>query len=118
MPRDDGHLLIGATEEHEAGFSKRNTAGGVTRLAQRAVQLVPALEQATVVRTWAGLRPGTPDRRPVLGAHPELAGVLLCTGHFRTGLTTAPVVRDIIADLVDHGSCAYDLGPCRPGRFA
>ncbi len=116
VPRDDGHILIGSTEEHDSGFRKRNTAEAVARLAEQALRWVPALAGATLVRCWAGLRPGTPDRRPFMGRVPGLEDLWAVTGHFRTGLTVAPVVADIAADWLSSGRCAYDLRKAAPGR--
>jgi glycine oxidase len=118
VPREDGHVLVGSTEEHFSGFDKRNTAAGIRDLTRFALHRVPGLARAAVLRSWAGLRPAAPDRRPVIGEAPEFRGLLVCTGHFRAGLTAAPVAAGIIADLVDHQSCEYDLTACRPGRFA
>lgn len=116
VPRDDGHLLIGSTEEHDAGFDKRNTAAAVQRLCALALEYVPALSQAAVVGSWAGLRPGTPDRRPFMGSVPGLENLIAATGHFRTGLTCAPVIAQLITDLVRTGSCALTLKKAAPGR--
>jgi glycine oxidase len=69
-----------------------------------------------VVRTWAGLRPGTPDRRPFLGFVPGLSNFIAATGTFRTGLATAPIVADIVADLLRKGMCQYNLAKAAPGR--
>ena len=116
VPRDGGLVLVGSTEEHDAGFSKRNTAAALARLSSLALQYVPVLSQAAVVRTWAGLRPGTPDRRPFMGLVPGLKNLIAATGHFRTGLTTAPVVADIVLELLQTGSCRYNLAKAAPGR--
>lgn len=114
--RDDGHVLIGATEEHDSGFSKRNTPAGLGWLSQQAVEFVRCLGNAPIERTWAGLRPGTPDRRPFMGFVPGLKNLIAATGHFRSGLTAAPIVADIVADLLQHGRCDYDLKKAAPGR--
>ena len=63
VPRDDGRLLIGATEE-DAGFDTRPTPLGVRDLIDEALRLCPILSTAAVEATWAGLRPGA--RTPVL----------------------------------------------------
>lgn len=114
--RADGHILIGTTEEHDSGFSKRTTAKAISALSQKAIEFVPALAGATLMRTWAGLRPGTPDRRAIVGFVPGLTNFISATGHFRTGLATAPVMADIVADLLGKGTCEYDLAKCAPGR--
>ncbi len=116
VARGDGHLLVGSTEEHDAGFNKRQTARALAKLSSLALQFVPALSRATIVRTWAGLRPGTPDRRPFMGAVPGLECLVAASGHFRTGLATAPVIAEIVVQLVQTGSCQYDLAKAAPGR--
>lgn len=116
VPRRDGYILLGATEEPDAGFNKRNTAGGISTLIASGLRLVPGLADAAVEATWAGLRPGTPDNKPYLGLVPGFDGLITATGHFRTGLTLAPVTADIVAHLVAGKDYDIDLTPFRPGR--
>ncbi len=116
VPRLDGRIVIGATEEHESGFIKRNTAEGVATLLTLAQRMVPALARADVVSTWSGLRPGTPDRAPFIGLVPGADGLIAATGHFRSGLILAPLNARIVRDLVTTGSTSYDLSRLRPGR--
>ncbi len=116
VPRLDGHVLLGATEEHESGYEKRTTVGGLEALMERGRALVPALGEATLVRSWAGLRPGSPDRRPFLGPVPGMPGLWTATGHFRSGLILAPVTGRVIADLMVRGSTEIDLERLTPGR--
>jgi glycine oxidase len=116
VPRLDNRIVVGATEEHEAGYDKRNTAEGVCHLLTLCQKLVPALSGATVVRTWAGLRPGTPDRGPYLGAVPGWRGLWSASGHFRSGLILAPITGQIMADLIVRGSTPWDIARIAPGR--
>lgn len=100
VPRTDGRVLVGSTEEPEAGFEKANTPEGVAGLIRFARELVPALESAEVEKTWAGLRPGSPDGMPFIGPVPGHPNVLVAAGHFRAGIQlsigTAEMVRDLI----------------------
>ena len=116
VPRSDGLVLVGATVEDESGFDRRTTAAGVGKLMEDALSLVPALAEAGVVALWAGLRPGTPDRRPYIGPVPGLDGLIAATGHYRTGLALAPITAEIVADFVLRGTCDRNLSLCRPGR--
>jgi len=95
VPRDDGRLLIGATVE-SAGFDERVTAEGVAGLLRAALAAAPALS------SWAGLRPGTPDGLPFLGATP-LEGYFVASGHYRNGILLAPATARLIADAVETG---------------
>ena len=114
--RVDGRILVGATEEHESGFDKRNTAGGVGNLLELAERFVPTLKNATLIRSWAGLRPGTPDSKPYIGPVPGLEGLIAATGHFRSGLTLAPITADLVTQLITGTTPEFDLTPFLPGR--
>ncbi len=117
VPRADGRVLVGSTEER-AGFDKRTTSQAVRDLLQMAVELVPSLQQAEVEHCWAGLRPCTPDRLPCLGRVPGWKQVYVATGHFRGGVTLAPGTAQVMAELMLNGRPAVELEPFRPERFA
>jgi glycine oxidase len=117
VPRVDGRILVGATREH-VGFEKRVTLAGAATLLAAAHALAPGLADAPLVGHWAGLRPGTPDDRPVLGAAPGVEGLWLATGHYRHGILLAPVTAEAIADLVVDGRTALPIDAMAPARFA
>ncbi len=116
VPRRDGHILLGATEEPEAGFTKRNTAGGIAGLKERAVRMAPRLAEAPVAAMWSGLRPGTPDDMPYIGPVPGLKGLIAATGHYRTGLSLAPATAEVVASMILERAYDLDLTCCLPGR--
>lgn len=116
-PRHDGRVVIGATEEHGAGFDRRVTPDGLLRLLDAARDLVPALGDATFEDAWAGLRPGTPDRRPILGPS-GIRGLDLATGHFRNGILLAPITAARMSDWIATGRLAGDVGAFSVERFA
>jgi glycine oxidase len=99
IPRDDGRLLIGATVE-EVGFRKGATLRGIAGLMGAAVELLPGIADLPLVETWAGFRPGTPDGQPILGADPDVHGLVYATGHFRNGILLAPVTATVVADII------------------
>ncbi|MDX2272433.1 MAG: glycine oxidase ThiO [Cyanobacteriota bacterium] len=98
VPRRDGRLLVGATVE-EVGFLPGNTAGAVQDLLAAAIRLFPPLRELTVLESWWGFRPTTPDRLPILGSSP-LSNLWLATGHDRNGILLAPITADWLAGLV------------------
>lgn len=119
IPRRGGPLLVGATQE-EAGFRDHTTAGGVSRLLRGALEALPGLEDARIVERWSGLRPGTPDEMPILGADPDLPGLFHASGHFRNGILLAPITARILeGHVLDEADILppIDLAPFRPGRF-
>ncbi len=99
VPRPDGRILVGSTEE-DVGFEKRNTAQGIAGLIQLAMRLVPALKEATIERCWSGLRPGSPDGLPFLGRVPETENLFLAAGHFRSGLQMSPGTAVLMREIL------------------
>ena len=88
-----GHVLIGSTVE-DVGFNREVTLPTLASFARLAEQLMPALTNAHVLRTWAGLRPMTPDGLAIIDSAPGVDGLFLAAGHSRTGITYAPVTPD------------------------
>ncbi len=101
VPRDNGELVLGATQE-EMGADTTVTAGGVWQLLRDARAIVPGITELELAEAAAGLRPGTPDNAPVLGPS-LLPGLVLATGHFRAGVLLAPVTADLIAGYLLTG---------------
>lgn len=116
IPRSDGRILAGATVE-DAGFDKRTDPATMQRFHRAAVALVPELRNAKILEDWAGLRPGTPDALPILGAT-TTPGYYVATGHFRDGILLAPITAQVMADVVTGVGPAHDLVPFSPSRFS
>ncbi len=115
VPRSDGRILIGATLE-EAGFDKRTEPDTIQGLHQAAAHLAPELGQARMLEVWAGLRPGTPDKLPILGAT-SLPGYFVATGHFRDGILLAPVTALLMTQVVRGAKPEFDISAFSPARF-
>ncbi|MEV4394619.1 FAD-dependent oxidoreductase [Nonomuraea sp. NPDC049607] len=94
VPRGDGELVLGATQE-ELGFDTRVTAGGLYELLRDARELVPGVTELEVADVVAGLRPGTPDNLPIIGPG-EAPGLVLATGHHRGGVLLAPLTAALV----------------------
>ena len=115
VPRSDGRILIGSTIE-EAGFDKRTNPDTVRQLHQAATVLIPALKQSRILEAWAGLRPGTPDNLPILGAT-AIPGYFVATGHFRDGILLAPITAKLMAQVITDQKPDYDLSAYSAARF-
>ncbi len=112
VPRDDGRVLVGSTEEW-AGFDPRPTADGVLGLLDLALKVCPELAASDFERAWAGLRPASKDGRPYLGRAPEIENLFLAAGHRRVGLQLSPGTAELMADLVLGRTPRWD-----PAAFA
>ncbi len=116
IPRSDGRILVGTTVE-EAGFDKRTDVATIQRLHRAAIALVPKLKDAKILEDWAGLRPGTPDSLPILGAT-ATPGYYVATGHFRDGILLAPITARVMAQVIGGKSPDYNLDAFSPARFS
>lgn len=112
--RSTGRMVVGATVE-DAGFDKRNTAGGIRELLEAAAKALPSTASAPVLETWAGLRPRSSDFLPILGQVTE--GLYVVAGHFMTGIMAAPATIDAMAELITSGRSLIPLDAFAPGRF-
>ncbi len=115
VPRNDGHVLVGATIE-EVGFDESTTDAGIEKLAADAQRLVPALIPEKIVKTWAGLRPGTHDGFPYMGRLPGFDNAFVSTGHFKIGLQLSTGSAVAMADLIENKPTLVDLTPFDPSR--
>jgi glycine oxidase len=115
VPRDDGRTLVGSTVEF-VGHRREVTARAVHDLLGAAIELVPALGDATLASTWSNFRPYTKDELPILGKT-SVDGLLLATGHHRNGILLAPITAEITCALVLGKKPPIDVTPFELSRF-
>jgi glycine oxidase len=117
VPRADGTVAVGATEEHDAGFDTRVTPAGIVELSGIVERVAPSLAHARLAATWAGLRPGTTHGEAVIGRVPHLDNVWIATGHFRSGALLAPATADALAASITSGQLDPVLAPFDPANL-
>lgn len=115
-PQPFERTIIGATME-EVGFDNATTPAGRAHLESIARRITPAASSALLVSHWAGLRPVTPDRLPILGADPDTPSLLYATGHGRNGILLAPITGEAIGALAVEAESPHDLSPFAIDRF-
>ena len=116
VPRPGRRLLAGTTSEY-VGFDSSATAQGLRSILEGVMRFAPFLKQARFRTAWAGLRPDTPDHRPVLGPA-SWENLFLATGHFRNGILLAPATAQYLAEWVLNGKPSRSLEAYSPSRFA
>jgi glycine oxidase len=116
VPRADGRLIVGATVE-ERGFDTTVTAGGMLELLREAYRAIPEVAELELVGAAVGLRPGTPDNVPVIGAG-ALDGLVVATGHYRNGILLAPLTAEAVACLLAGEELPTGVEGADPARFA
>jgi glycine oxidase len=115
VPRET-ETLAGATVEN-AGFDTATSSEAINGLKRAAIELCPALGDATVIRTWAGIRPATPDLMPIIGPDPDVPSLLYACGHSKNGILLAPETAFALAALAAGRRPETDLGPFSIDRF-
>jgi glycine oxidase len=115
VPRQNGELVVGATNE-DAGFDRTNTPAGVGALLADAQRISSHVGSFSILETWSGLRPATPDGLPIIGPS-SVPGVLYATGHYRNGILLAPVTAAIVAALLEGKKPPVPIDAYSPFRF-
>jgi glycine oxidase len=108
-------MVIGATIE-DVGFDKQTTPETIHRLHAAAIAMLPALMGTAIHDAWAGLRPGTPDHLPILGAT-EVPGYFVAAGHYRDGILLAPITAHVMGQLLSGEATEHSLAAFSPMRF-
>jgi glycine oxidase len=116
VPRSDGRILIGATVER-VGFDKKVDAETILKMHRAAIELAPKIGEMRIHESWAGLRPGSPDKLPILG-ETGLKNYFAATGHYRNGILLAPVTARIMADVINGDTPQFSISRFTPSRFS
>ncbi len=113
---ETGNCLVGSTRSF-AGFDRRNTQEGIAELARRGIRLIPPLGRLHVIRTYAGLRPATPDGLPILERSPQLPGFVVAAGHAGDAIALSPITGEKIAQLITGEIKEKEIAPFSSRRF-
>jgi glycine/D-amino acid oxidase-like deaminating enzyme len=115
IPRRDGELIVGATNE-DAGFNRALTPAGIGGLLAEAQQLAASTGSHSIAEMWSGFRPATADALPIIGRAGR-EGLFYATGHYRNGILLAPITAIIVSALIDGRTLDLPLEPYSPARF-
>jgi glycine oxidase len=116
VPRADGTIILGATEE-EAGYDRRPSAAGIAYLLGILPYLAPIVATAEFRAVEVGLRPWSADGLPLLGRIPSHPGLVVATGHGRNGILLAPITAQLLTRLILDDR--DEIPPsCQASRFA
>ena len=115
VPRSDGRVLIGSTEE-DVGFDKQTTEAGLEELRSFAETVVPCLKSARLEQSWAGLRPHAVDGFPHIGRVPHLSNCFVAAGHYRAGLSTSTGTARVMRQLIEGEPTSIDIDEFRLNR--
>lgn len=111
-----GTVLIGASRER-VGFDRTFSLPVVSKLAAQAIEVFPFLAEVSLLRTYLGFRPYSPDHLPIIGIDPRVPGLIQASGHEGSGIGLAPATGALVAQLITGEPPLVDVAPFRPDRF-
>ena len=110
---------MGGRDEVPSFDTATDPAFVADQLLPTAVRVFPPLEHAGLASAWRGLYEMTPDRHPIIGEAPGVAGFYLANGFSGHGFQHAPVVGKVLAELIVEGRArTVDLSGLGLERFA
>ena len=117
-PEGDG-VLMGMGQEPVEDLANPPTSPAIVNaIIDAAVRRVPVFESASILTTWTGVRPLTPDGRPILGFAPGVEGFLLNCGWGGVGIIQAPMAGLLAAEVASNGrAITMDIEPLSIERF-
>jgi len=115
LRKADGSVRVGATQE-EVGFDLEPVAGAVKDLLEHAWEVLPAIYELPFDGVDVGLRPASRDHLPIVG-NTRMRGLVMATGHFRSGILLAPATADAVVEGIAKGRFGDDVAAFSPQRF-
>ncbi|MDD3981682.1 MAG: FAD-dependent oxidoreductase [Spirochaetia bacterium] len=112
----NGNYLIGSTRENR-GFDKSTDPEAIGLLSTQVERFFPVMSKINFIRTFAGLRPSTPDGMPFLGEIPGAPGFFIAAGHEGDGIALSPITGLVMADLITGKNPIFPMEAFAPGRF-
>ena len=113
-PTTEGSVVAGSSRQPAISPEAEDARVPAT-IVRGAIELVPALADAEVRSAWWGIRPMTPDERPLVGRVAD--GLTAATGHGSEGVILGAGTGQLIAAQLLGGDPPFDPDPFDPGRF-
>ena len=112
-----GACIIHGTREMNSGLDNGVIPEVIELLIQTACKFIPKLGTLRIMRTYAGVRPGTPDGDPYIGLVNGVPGFCECCGHGGEGIALSPATGEAIAELLIDGHTKHcDISRFSPDR--
>jgi len=117
--RESGGVLLGMVDPADRpAFDESVNWDFLPTIVERALARFPLMERASVKTGWAGLYEDTPDKHPILGRVPSIAGFICAAGFSGHGIMHAPATGELIAELIVDGRTSLDISALSYDRFA
>ena len=102
LPLSDGKFKLGASWQWQPLDEKPNEKAS-SELLNACHQYLPQLKHARLVETSIGIRPGTRDRQPFLGCHPDKSQLLVFNGFGSKGSLMIPWHAECFSRYLTNG---------------
>jgi D-hydroxyproline dehydrogenase subunit beta len=112
-----GSILLGSSRLGTTPDDRGVDVAVLGQIVARAVRFFPGLASMRLIRSYAGLRPMSPDHTPVVGPLPEHPAVLVATGHEGGGVMMAAATGELIARRITSEPLPVSGDPYLPSRF-
>jgi len=97
----NGNILVGSTREFVGIDDRQVTFDGIRKVAGHAQNIMPVLGKLHLIRTFAGLRPYTPNGMPIIGNIPDAPeGFIVAAGHEGDGIAFAPITGKRVTQII------------------
>jgi sarcosine oxidase subunit beta len=114
-PTEAQNFLIGSSRR----FVGEDTSCDVEVLramAQRAIRFFPVIKDINIIRSYAGLRPYTPDHLPIV-SETEVPGFYVAAGHEGDGIGLSLITGKLVTQMICGEPLEINVDPLRLGRF-
>lgn len=116
--QEGGQILGGIpSPEEKPGYYTLPTFSFLRHMAKTLTRYAPSLRHINILRQWTGFYDVTPDARPVLGEVKEIEGFIQCNGFSGHGFMIAPMVAQLLSELIVEGKTSLPIKNLNLERF-
>ena len=111
------NLMLGSSREF-VGFDWSVDAGVIRSMVERNIRFLPGLKGIHAIRTYAGLRPYSPDLVAIIGPVDAVPGFYVASGHEGAGITMGPITGKLISQAITGRATDLPLELLSLSRFS
>jgi len=114
-----GSFIMGIGDPHEpTGHDVGHSWQFLEEMAKKVCRMLPILRNVRVVRQWSGSYNMSPDAHPIIGRAPNVEGFYMAVGFSGHGFMLAPIVGQILSELITDEQPVIPVDKLGLERFA
>lgn len=114
-PTGSDNFLLGSSRKF-CGMDTHCDIRAIRAIAARGLRFFPKMKDIKVIRTYAGLRPYTPDHLPIISAT-KVPGFYVAAGHEGDGIALSLITGTIVANMITGNELPINIDPLSISRF-